>query len=182
MPLIHRIPTRPPRRLADAFVLSRKIRLKPTRATWLQNRPSRNRSNGASWVLSVGIHFLAWKPLYMVNLTLNMNFWGQIYHVKWFYGQKVEYLQKHELELTANRAEPENQPEPWPCPKKNFKILFQKIKPNTLLVQHVKGQRAASTYVRAKGCIKCYTNRVTPCRYSEQPILDISRAATKEYI
>ena len=39
------------------------------------------------WVFN----FLAWKPLRMVNLTLKIHFWGQVYHVKWFSGQKVEY-------------------------------------------------------------------------------------------
>ena len=39
------------------------------------------------WVFN----FLAWKPLRMVNLTSKMNFRGQIYHAKWFSGQKVEY-------------------------------------------------------------------------------------------
>ena len=36
-------------------------------------------------------NFLAWKPLHMVNLTSKYEFLGQIYHVKWFSGQKVEY-------------------------------------------------------------------------------------------
>ena len=30
---------------------------------------------------------------------------------------------------------------------------------------HVKGQPAASTYVREKGCVILHTNRETPCRY-----------------
>ena len=30
-------------------------------------------------------------------------------------------------------------------------------------VQHVKGQPAASTYVREKGCLKKDSNRETPC-------------------
>ena len=57
--------------------------------------------------------------------------------------------------LTANQAEPENQaghiPGPDHVQKKNFKIFFQKIKPNPLLVQHVKEQPGSSTYVRKKG-------------------------------
>ena len=28
---------------------------------------------------------------------------------------------------------------------------------------HIKGQPAAATYVREKGCIKCHTIRYTPC-------------------
>ena len=74
---------------------------------------------------------------------------------------------EHELELAANWAKPENQAElvPGPDPDKikNFKIFFQKIKPKPLLVQHVKGQPAASTYIREKGGVTCYTNRGTPC-------------------
>ena len=42
-------------------------------------------------------------------------------------------------------------------------FFFQKTKPTTLLVQHVKGQPAASTYVQKKGCPTCDTNRGTPC-------------------
>ena len=30
---------------------------------------------------------------------------------------------------------------------------------------HVKGQPAASTYVREKGCVTFDTNRDTPCKY-----------------
>ena len=41
---------------------------------------------GSIWVYN----FLAWKPLHMVNLTLKMNLWGQIYHAKRFSGQKME--------------------------------------------------------------------------------------------
>ena len=36
-------------------------------------------------------NFLAWKPLHLVNLTLNFLFWGHIDHVKGFSGQKIEY-------------------------------------------------------------------------------------------
>ena len=48
-----------------------------------------------------------------------MNSFGQIYLVNWFSGQKVEYP-LIELELAANRAEPENQAElvPGPDPDK----------------------------------------------------------------
>ena len=62
---------------------------------------------------------------------------------------------EHELELAANWAKPENQAElvPGAAPGKikNVKIFFQKIEPKPLLVHHVKGQPAASTYVREKG-------------------------------
>ena len=58
---------------------------------------------------------------------------------------------EHELELAANRAEPENQAElvPGPDPDKikMFKLFFQKIKSATM---PMKGQPAASTHVREK--------------------------------
>ena len=76
---------------------------------------------------------------------------------------------QHELVLAANRAEPENQaelvPGPDPAKIKNVKKFFQQIKPKPLLVQHVKGQPAASTYVQEKGGVTCDTNRGTPCRW-----------------
>ena len=64
----------------------------------------------------------------------------------------------HELELAANWAKPENQaelvPGPDPDPKKNSNFFFQKIKSTSMPDHHVKGQPAASTYVREKGCLK----------------------------
>ena len=76
-------------------------------------------------------------------------------------------LREHELELAANWAEPENRAElvPGPAPDKikKFKFYFQKIKSATMPVQHVKGQPAAPTYVREKGCLTFDTNRETPC-------------------
>ena len=50
-----------------------------------------------------------------------------------------------------NRAEPENQAElvPGPDPdQKKFPFFLQKIKSGTMPDHHVKGQPAASTYVR----------------------------------
>ena len=80
---------------------------------------------------------------------------------------------EHELELAANWAEPENRAElvPGPAPDKmkNFKFFSQKIEPKPLLVHHVKGQHAASPYVREKGGVTCYTNRGTPCTCGRQP-------------
>ena len=74
---------------------------------------------------------------------------------------------EHELELAANWAEPENRAQlvtgPAPDKMKNFKFFFQKIEPKPMLVHHVKGQPALSTYVREKGGVTCYTNRGTPC-------------------
>ena len=65
--------------------------------------------------------------------------------MKWFSSQ-----QGGECELAVYQAKPENQAElvPGPDPKKNFKFFFKKIKSTISLVQHVKGQPAASTYVR----------------------------------
>ena len=101
----------------------------------------------------------------MVNPTSKYDFLGQVYHVNSCHYKKLNT--RRERELAQNQAEPENQaelvPGPDPEPKKNFKIFFQKIKPKPLLVQHVKGQPAPSTYVRKKGCITFDTNRATPC-------------------
>ena len=47
--------------------------------------------------------------------------------------------------------------------KKNFKLFSLKIKSGTMLVHQAKGQPAASTYVREKGCVKKDSNRDTPC-------------------
>ena len=83
---------------------------------------------------------------------------------------------EHELELAANQAEHENLAELVPGPDHDKKIKFQifkkKIEPKPLLVQHVKGQPAMSTYVREKGDVTCHTNRGTPCR-RKSPILQI---------
>ena len=72
-----------------------------------------------------------------------------------------------ELDHAQNQAEPENHaglvPGPDPEPKKNFKIFFQNIKSATMPDHHVKGQPAAPTYVREKGCLKKDSNRETPC-------------------
>ena len=75
---------------------------------------------------------------------------------------------RRELEVAVNMAEPENQAglvlRPAPDPKKMLKIFFQKIKSATMPDHHVKGQPAASTFVREKGCLKKDSNRETPCR------------------
>ena len=52
----------------------------------------------------------------MINLTSKMNFSGQICHVKWFSGQKVEYRGELKLDQAQNQAEPENQAEVVPGP------------------------------------------------------------------
>ena len=69
-----------------------------------------------------------------------------------FQAKKLNTRGELDLKLAANRAGPENQaglvPGPDPDQKENFKFFFQKIKSTTIPVQHVKGQPAASTYVR----------------------------------
>ena len=84
-----------------------------------------------------------------------------------FQAKKFNICGQHELELAANWAEPENQAELEPGPDrdkvKNFKIFFQKTKSGSMPQHHVKGQPAASTYVREKGCVTCDTNHDTPC-------------------
>ena len=73
-----------------------------------------------------------------------------------------------EFELVANQAEPENHAGPVPGPDphqiKNLTFFFQQIKSATMPVQHVKGQPAASTYVREKGGVKIVMDLWTPCR------------------
>ena len=90
-----------------------------------------------------------------------------------FQAKKLNTCGELELELAANQAEPENQadlvPGPDPEQKWNFKFFFQNIKPETLLVQHVKGQADLSRYVREKGCVTFDANRDTPC--STRPLL-----------
>ena len=64
-----------------------------------------------------------------------------------FQAKKLNTHGELELELAANRAEPENQadlvPVPDPEQKLNSNFLFQKIKSATMPVHHVKGQPAA---------------------------------------
>ena len=75
-----------------------------------------------------------------------------------------------ELEVAANQSVPENQAEPVPGPdhgqKKDIQFFSQKIKPTTLLVQHLKGQSDSSTSVQENGCLIFHTHRETPCRTS----------------
>ena len=84
-----------------------------------------------------------------------------------FQTEKLNIRRELELDHAQNRAEPENQAGlvrgPDPDKMKIFKNFFQKTKPATLLVQHVKGQPAASTYVREKGGVTFDTIHVTPC-------------------
>ena len=59
-----------------------------------------------------------------------MNFLGQVYHVKWFLGQKVT-RRENELDHAQNQAEPENPAGlvPGPDPEENFKFFFKKPNP-----------------------------------------------------
>ena len=57
--------------------------------------------------------------------------------------------------------------------RKILNFFFQKIKCTTMPVHHVKGQPAASTYVRKKGCLKKDSNRETPCSCSSLPMLEL---------
>ena len=54
------------------------------------------------------------EPGRVLNLTSKMNFLGQVYHVKWFSGQKLSTC--GELQYAASRAEPINHAEPVPGP------------------------------------------------------------------
>ena len=42
---------------------------------------------------------------------------------------------------------------------------------------HVKGQPAASMFVREKGCVKCYTFRDTPCSMANNGWTPLHNAA-----
>ena len=84
-----------------------------------------------------------------------------------FQTKKLNTSRELELELAANQAEPENKaglvPVPDPVQKTIFTFFFQKIKSATMPVYHVKGQPAASTYVREKGGVKNPLDPWTPC-------------------
>ena len=54
---------------------------------------------------------------------------------------------------------------------KKFKFFFQIIKSATIPDHHVKGQPAAPTYVREKGCLKSHSNREIPCILSTDSTL-----------
>ena len=96
-----------------------------------------------------------------------------------FQAKKLNTHEEFELQLAANRAEPENQA--WlylalTLSKKKYKIFFQKIKSATMPIHHVKGQPAASTYVREKGCVKKYSNRDTPCTMQKEFMLGFNHS------
>ena len=50
--------------------------------------------------------------------------------------------------------------------KKEF--FFQKTKPKTMLIQHVKGYPDTSMYIKNKGGITLDTDRETPCSFLTQ--------------
>ena len=81
--------------------------------------------------------------------------------------KKLNTHRELELDHAQNQAEPESQaglvPGPDPHQKQNLNFFFQKIKSATMPVHHVKGQPAASTYVREKGGVKIILDPWTPC-------------------
>ena len=77
--------------------------------------------------------------------------------------KKLKTCREHDLELAANRAEPDSQAELVLGTNPDKIKVFQKIISATMPVHHVKGQPAASTYVGEKGCVKKDSNRDTPC-------------------
>ena len=72
-----------------------------------------------------------------------------------FQAKKLNTRKELQLDHAQNQAEPESQaglvPGLDPDPEKDFKFVFQKIESNTMPVHYVKGQPAASTYVRKRG-------------------------------
>ena len=84
-----------------------------------------------------------------------------------FQAKKLNICGELELDHAQNQAEPENQaglvPGPDTDQKENWNFFFQKIKSTTIPVQHVKGQPAASTYVREKWGVKIVMDLRTPC-------------------
>ena len=63
----------------------------------------------------------------------------------------VAVAQGCRIDNAHNKNQAELVPGPEPDKIKNFKIFFQKIKPTTMPVHHVKGQPGAPTYVQKKG-------------------------------
>ena len=117
--------------------------------------------------ISAGSQLFCLKTTSHGKPDLKKDFLGMVFHVKWFTGQKVDHPRrtwtwicwkpgwawKSDWSCTW----------PWPWTKMKFQNLIQNIKPETLLVQHVKGQADLSRYVREKGCVTFDTNRDTPC-------------------
>ena len=72
-----------------------------------------------------------------------------------------------DLDHAQNQVEPENHaglvPGPDPGPKKISNFFIQEIKSGTMPDHHVKGQPAASTYIREKGGVTFDTYHGTPC-------------------
>ena len=106
-----------------------------TSSTWFSGsaRFAACSSSCYPWVFN----FLAWKPFHMVNLTLKIHFWGQISHLKWFSGQKVEYPRITSTQ-TCRKTCWAWKPSwactwLWPWQNKKFQIFFSKyqIRHNT---------------------------------------------------
>ena len=88
---------------------------------------------------------------------VKMNFWGQIYHVKWWSGQKVEYQQRTWTSRCSKQCWAWKQgwtcTWPWPWPEKEFLFLFKISNPaqclittwkDSLLHQHLSEKRGVS--------------------------------------
>ena len=86
-----------------------------------------------------------------------------------FPAKKLNTHREFELKLAANQNQLKTRLR-WymglTMTKNIISIFFRKNEPKPLLIQHVKGQPAASTYVQEKGGVTCYTNHETPCNYS----------------
>ena len=75
---------------------------------------------------------------------------------------KLNTRREFELQLIENWNQPENQADLIPGPDHDKKIEFQILFQKSIACSAGKGQPAASTYVREKGVVTCYTNRETP--------------------
>ena len=87
----------------------------------------------------------------MVSLTSKIHFLCQVYPVKCFLGQKVEYAENLNLSLLQTGLSLKTRLSLYLAlnltKKTNFKIFIQKIKCTTMPGHHVKGQPEVSTFV-----------------------------------
>ena len=83
----------------------------------------------------------------------------------WSGFQAKQLNTRRELELAGNRAELQNQA------ALDDGQIFQHIKSDPLLVQHVKGQPDSTTYAQEKGGVTIDNNRGTPCRINQFQML-----------
>ena len=102
------------------------------------------------------------EPRRVSNLTSKMIFLGQVYHVKWFSGQKVEYPWRTwtwtsckirlswYLDLTMIK-------------KVNFNFFLKKWNPPPFLFTTLKGNLIHQHMFKKRGGLTFDTNRGTPC-------------------